>query len=79
MAKVEGALYVLKALLSGDIIKNCDLAIELDCSERQIRGYMNNLRAIGIDVKSKTGSSGGYYLNADKCPLCKSSINKYFE
>lgn len=78
MAKVEGALYVLKSLLAGDVVKNCEMAIKLGCSERQIRGYINNLRAIGIEIQSKTGSSGGYYLDVDKCPLCKNSIKRYY-
>lgn len=78
MAKVSGALYVLKVLLAGDIVKGDDLAIDLKCSKRQIRSYINNLKSIGVDVKSKTGNNGGYYLNTDKCPLCKNNINKYY-
>ena len=70
MGKVYGALYVLKVLLDNDIVKAEELSEGLGCTKRQIRKYINDLKKIGVNIGSKTGNNGGYFLKYRKCPIC---------
>lgn len=74
MGRVSGALEMLSELMKHDICRIDELSKKLNVSDRQIRTYYNDLKVAGINVKSKTGINGGYYLVKDSCPLCKQKI-----
>ena len=66
MSKVSNALSLLKILENGKIFKIKELAGILECSERSIRTYKEDLEKAGIFIESISGRYGGYYYICDK-------------
>lgn len=71
MSKVSNAIFLLKILESGRIYKISDLASMIECSNRAIRTYKEDLEKAGVYIESVKGRYGGYY-----CPYIKE--NGYF-
>lgn len=69
MGKIDNAFKIIMLLKKNEILKAGEIADKLNISERQIKEYVYQLRQAGIDIKSKPGIAGGYYI--DKCPFCE--------
>ena len=65
MSKLSNILSMLKLLENGRIYKIKELADLLECSERSIRTYKEELEKSGIYVESIPGRYGGYYISSD--------------
>ncbi|MFL8710804.1 helix-turn-helix transcriptional regulator [Clostridioides sp. GD02377] len=74
MGKIDNALKIIMVLKDNKILKAREIANELNISERQVKEYMSQLRRAGIDVKSKPGNAGGYYI--EQCPFCARLKNR---
>lgn len=68
---IKNCFTVLKLLHENELIQCTELSYKLKVSDKQIRRYINSLRAAGINIKSKSGKTGGYYVEDNVCPLCK--------
>lgn len=65
MSKLSNILSMLKLLENGRIYKIKELADLLECSERSIRTYKEELEKSGIYVESISGRYGGYYISSN--------------
>lgn len=70
MAKVENCLKLLQLLINNDILSSNEIEKELNVTGRQVRTYIDTLKASGFDVGSKSGLNGGYFMSRTICPLC---------
>lgn len=70
---VQKCFKLLIYLHEHGITKSSELEKILDVKERHLRRYIYALRATGINIRSKAGKDGGYYIDEDKCPLCQKS------
>lgn len=75
MGKIENAFRMLLIIQHNPSITGVELAKILDITERQVQKYVHDLRKVGIDIKSKRGKVGGYYI--ENCPFCKKNIINY--
>lgn len=73
-ARTKNTLIMLRIILEHGIIQRREICKILDVSDRQILKYVNDLRECGINVKSKTGVYGGYYIDDWECPICNSKL-----
>ncbi|MDB0438454.1 transcriptional regulator [Clostridioides difficile] len=69
MGKIDNAFKILMFLKKNETLKAGEIADRLNISERQIKEYVCQLRKAGIDIQSKPGVTGGYYI--DQCPFCE--------
>lgn len=69
MGKIDNAFKIIMLLRKNEILKAGEISDRLGISERQIKEYIHQLRLAGIDIKARTGITGGYYI--DKCPFCE--------
>lgn len=69
-ARTRNTLKLLKIILDHGIISSKYISSMLNITERQILKYVSDLRKCGINVKSKVGPGGGYYIDDWKCPVC---------
>lgn len=76
MSKVVNAFKVLKMIHENSIIKNSDIAKELNITDRHVRSLVTQLKGAGIEIKSKSGSTGGYYIDNWKCPVCNNRTDR---
>lgn len=70
-SNVEHCFKLLMYLHEYGITKCCEFSKMFNVSDKQIRRYVYALRASGINIVSKGGKNGGYYLDSNECPLCK--------
>ena len=75
MGKIENAFKMLLIIKDHESITGIELAKILNITERQVQKYVQDLRKAGIDIKSKRGNRGGYYI--EECPFCKKNIVNY--
>lgn len=64
MSAVGNAIKMTILLQSRGKMKICDIARELEISERRVRQYKDDLETAGIYINSSTGKYGGYELNS---------------
>lgn len=69
---LTNTIKLLKIILEHGIIQRKEICKKINVSDRQILRYVHDLRKAGIDVKSKTGQLGGYYIDNWECPICNS-------
>ena len=68
--RTKNTLKLLKIILDHGVIQRKDICNMLNVTDRQILKYVNDLRECGINVKSKVGPHGGYYIDDWRCPIC---------
>ncbi|EQF29840.1 transcriptional regulator family protein [Clostridioides difficile CD160] len=68
MGKIDNAFKIIMLLKENKILKTSEISNKLNISERQVKEYAHQLRLAGIDIKSRPGSAGGYYI--EQCPFC---------
>ena len=68
MGKIDNAFKIIMLLRKNEILKAGEISDKLNISERQIKEYIHQLRLAGINIKSRPGSTGGYYI--EQCPFC---------
>ena len=69
ISTINNAIKIIRILYNRQIIINREyLSKELNCSEKQVMRYVKELRNSGVNIKSKSGPTGGYYL--EECPFC---------
>lgn len=73
-ARTKNTIKLLKIILDHGIIKSNEICKILNVTERQILKYVKDLRECGINVKSKTGANGGYYIDDWECPICNNKL-----
>lgn len=73
MGKIENSFKIIMLLKENTILKASDISNKLNISERQVKEYAHQLRLAGIDIKSKPGVTGGYYI--ERCPFCDRANN----
>ena len=61
MSKFSKLLLMIK-MLENDQIKTKDIAAELGVSQRMIRKYVKDIKEAGMDIESRPGPTGGYYI-----------------
>ena len=66
MSKISNTLSLLRILETGNVVKIKDLAAMLECSERSVRTYKEDLEKSGIYIESISGRYGGYYYISNK-------------
>ena len=72
MGKVENAFKMLMLIKEHGILKCEELSKILNVTERQVQKYVWDMRKAGINIKSKSGTKGGYYI--EECPFCNKNI-----
>ncbi|MDK0695876.1 HTH domain-containing protein [Clostridium perfringens] len=72
MSKVENAFKMLFLLREYGMLTSNELGKRLGVTERQIQKYVHDMRKAGINIKSKLGNTGGYWI--EECPFCKENI-----
>lgn len=72
MSKVENAFKMLLLIKEHGLLKREELAKLLNVKERQVYNYAHDLKKAGINIKSKPGNKGGYYI--EECPFCRRNI-----
>ena len=70
MSKLGNTLTMLKILESGKVYKISELAQMLECSERSVRTYKEDLEKAGIYIDSIPGKYGGYYYSKSMVDTC---------
>lgn len=70
----QNTLKLLKLILEHGIIQRRDICKVLNVTDRQILKYVKDLRQCGINVKSKRGAHGGYYIDDWECPICNNKL-----
>jgi predicted DNA-binding transcriptional regulator YafY len=63
MSKISNVITMMELLQSGRKYSICELANELEVSERMIRVYKEDLEKAGIYIDTIMGPYGGYVLN----------------
>lgn len=66
MGKLVNCLKMIK-LLESHCYKMHELARFLGVSERQVREYKKEIKQAGIDIRSRYGRYGGYYILKEGC------------
>ena len=64
MSKLSNELLLLKILENGRIYKISELSQLLECSERSIRTYKEDLEKAGVFIESLSGRYGGYFYSS---------------
>ena len=72
MSKVENAFKMLLLIKEHGMLTSNELGKRLGVTERQIQKYAYDMRKAGINIKSKLGNAGGYWI--EECPFCKENI-----
>lgn len=72
MSKIENAFKILFLLREHGMLTSNEISKILGVTERQIQKYVSDMRKAGINIKSKLGSTGGYWI--EECPFCKEKI-----
>lgn len=72
MGKVENAFKMLLLIKEHGILKCEEISKMLNVTDRQVQKYAADMRKAGINIKSKSGNKGGYYI--EKCPICNKNI-----
>ena len=67
---IKNCFTLLRLLHENELMQCAELSYKLKVSDKQIRRYVYSLRAAGVDIKSKAGKTGGYYIENNECPLC---------
>ena len=65
MSKIGNAIKMMMLIQSRGRMKCCELAQELEVTERQIQKYKSDLEQAGIFITSKSGAYGGYELDKE--------------
>lgn len=68
---IKNCFTLLRLLHENELMQCAELSYKLKVSDKQVRRYVNSLRAANVNIKSKSGKNGGYYIENNECPLCK--------
>ena len=66
MSKISNVIEVMNYLKINGIVKAQELADLLEIAPRQVRVYISDLKKSGLNIKSKGGKDGGYYLDINE-------------
>ena len=64
MSKISNTLMMLKILETGRVYKISELSDMLECSNRTIRTYKEDLEKAGVYIESVPGRYGGYFYSS---------------
>lgn len=76
MAYVTNALKMLIMLEENGIMKISELAEKLNITDRMVRKYYQDIKTAGVDIRSKRGIDGGYWLEKDAVVLQEQNVIK---
>ncbi|KYH34083.1 HTH domain protein [Clostridium tepidiprofundi DSM 19306] len=55
-------LRMINLLNENDLMTSSELAKELDVDDRTVRRYKNYIKGLKINIITKVGRNGGYYI-----------------
>ncbi len=66
MNRTALCIKTLLKLYSRDVVNTKELALYLECNERNVREYIKELRTAGYNITSTKGINGGYILDKEE-------------